>query len=159
LACDGDNIYFTWSWFVTETTSNNDRRIRSEESGVYFCSKTGNQWNKAERLNNLGEQPQVVVGKDGKIHVFWIEEGKGLFCRIKTGTEWNDAHLLVKDKTIRVREIGLPFLPSCPFSITVDKNNNFHIVYIHESPGQEKPLGYRYPSEELMYLKLSCVQE
>lgn len=154
LACNGENIYFTWPWIVIDY----DRRTRTNESGIYFCSKTNNQWNKADKLSDSGEQPKVIVDNNGKVYVFWIEPGKGLFCKVKTDTGWSDTYLAIKDETIRIKEIGLPGPVSPPLSITVDQNNNLHIIYIREIRQENSSMGF-VSSEELVYIKLTNTQK
>lgn len=117
LACNDENIYFTWSWIVIDY----DRRIPTKDSGIYFCSKTDNQWSKAIKLSDLGDQPQVILDNNGKVYIFWIEPEKGLFYKAKTDTGWSNTRLVIEDETIRVKEIGLPISSFSPLSIAVSK--------------------------------------
>ena len=103
----------------------------------------------------MGVQPQVIVGKDGAVHVFWIQRGKGLFYKTKAGTEWGDTCLAIKDE-IRTKEVGFLGPPAPPFSITMDNNNNLHIIYISESSGSTIR-GEKFMPEELAYVKLTVI--
>lgn len=156
LTCNKESVYCTWSWTVIDATKNN-RPIRAEESGIYFCSKMNEQWDKPVKIADLGAQPQVIVDSDGAIHVFWIERDKGLFYKTKTDRGWSDTCLVIKDRTIRVKETGLPGSPALPLSIAVDQNNNLHIIYIRDSTGG-RFTGNKFKPEELVYIKLIANQ-
>ena len=158
LACDKENVYCTWSWSIVNRT-NFDKPIREEESGVYFCNKGNDKWNKPIKIVDLGLQPRVVVDNGGTVYVFWIERNEGLFYNYKTDHGWSENLLAVEGRAIRVKETGVPAFPDAPFAVAVDKQNNFHIAYIRARQRKQTIKGYDYTHEELVYLKLTSAKK
>ena len=151
LACYNGNFYCAWSWTVVDTATN-DRHALPKDSGVYFCNKTNDQWNKPIKIADLGILPQVFVDSYGTVYIFWIDRGKGLSYKYKTPTGWSDTFLAVKDAAIRTKETDLPVSPVSPFGIAVDKDNNFHVIYIRETVRKNKA------TEDLVYVNLKCTK-
>lgn len=153
VACDGENVYCCWSWQVIDTTSRYNWPTRIKESGVYFCSKVRGKWNEPIKIVDLGIQPWILVDNKSTVYIFWIELYKGLFCKRKTDAGWSDTIHLVKDSAIRIKGMFFPEgPPSQPFSIAVDDDNNFHVIYIRDSSGTFGEEGFK--PEELVYVKL-----
>jgi len=155
LACDNNIVYCSWSRNVADLTSEKDWTWtnRPDESGIYFCSGTNNQWGEPAIISKSGDHPIVLLDKKSTVYIFWIERYKGLSCKHKTNTAWSDTILLVKDPAIRIRGMFFPGgSPSQPFSIAVDNDNNFHIIYIRESSGTFGEEEFK--PEELVYVKV-----
>jgi hypothetical protein len=165
IGCNIENIYCAWSRSVSDQAPGYKWPIRTEESGIYFCSRTNGVWEKpikiADFIDKTGKYlipvsgPQVLVDKNGAVYVFWLEENEGLFSKHKTETGWSEVSLVIKDVTIRTKETGIPGPPDQPFGIVADKNNNLHIIYIRESCGA----GRDFTPEQLIYVKLTHAQK
>lgn len=157
LACDKENVYFAWSLAPGGLSDLDKKAVGSKmELGVYFRGKTNSHLGKPVKLIDSGRQPRVIIDNCGTIYVFWIEES-GLFYKYKTGTDWSGRCLAVEDKEISERERGHPPFMSPPLSISIDRDNNLHIIYIHDSSGTFGEEGFK--PEELVYIKLTHTQK
>lgn len=167
IGCNMENIYCAWSRSVSDQAPGYKWPIRTEESGIYFCSRTNGVWEKPIKISDFIDKtgkylipvsgPQVLVDKNGAVYVFWIERNKGLFCRQKTDGDWSSTRLVIKDVMIRTKETGIPGSLTQPFGVVVDKNNNLHIIYIRERSGIFGEEGFE--PEELIYVKLTHAQK
>lgn len=156
LACVKENVYCGWS-LERGGSSHMGEKEPKVEPGVYFCGKTDGHWDKPVKLVNSGRQPRVIVDNYGTVYVFWIEEN-GLFYKYRTGPDWSDRYLVVGDKEISYNTYrGFPPFTSPPLSISVDQNNNLHIVYIHRSFLAFENPEHKFKPEELVYIKLTPV--
>jgi hypothetical protein len=141
LACDKEQIYCAWARQVKDVNRENITK-RTEESGIYFCSKTNNQWDKPAKMADSGDNPRVVVDNNSTVHLFWLEENKGLFHKFKTDNGWSDTNMILTDNRIRQ-----------PLRVIVDKGNDLHIIYIRER--SDTIYGKtEFKPEELVYVKL-----
>jgi hypothetical protein len=157
LACDKEKVYCVWSLEQGDFSDLDKKAISFKtEPGVYFCGKTNRHWDKPVKLIDSGSQPRVIIDNYGTIYVFWIEES-GLFYKYKTGTDWSGRCLAVEDKEIYKWQIGLPPYLTSPLSISVDRDNNLHIIYIRDSSGIFGEEGFE--PEELIYIKLTRTQK
>jgi hypothetical protein len=156
LACVKENVYCVWSLELGGSSHMGEKEPKVEP-GVYFCGKTNSHWGKPVKLFDSGHQPRVIIDNYGTIYVFWIEENKGLFYKRKIGTDWSERCSAVEDKEISEWARGLPPFMSPPISIGLDRDNNFHIIYIRESSGVYGKEGFK--PEELVYVKLTQTQK
>jgi len=155
LTYDKENVYCAWSLEIGSRSDLDKKAIGSKmESGVYFCGKTNGHWSKPIKLVDSGSQPRVFVDNYGTVYIFWIEQN-GLFYRYKTGADWSDRCLAVEDKEISKRKRGFSIPSSPPISISVDQDNNLHIVYIHKDLRSSKNQERKYKPEEIVYVKLT----
>ena len=151
--CD-DAIYCVWSLAVFDRT--NWPASLSAESGIFICSKTDSGWNQPLKLVDSPasscKDPQIIVDKNNTLYVFWIEEDKGLFYKYRLGSNWSSIYEAVKDAriSIEIESIG-SFQSACPYDISVDQDNNFHVAYVRRNPMGALS---RTESSELIYVKL-----
>jgi hypothetical protein len=149
-----ENAYCVWS-LKPGDPSRMDKEESKMEPGIYFRSKTNGCWDKSVKLFNSGSQPRVLVDNFGAVYVFWIEEN-GLFYKYRTDADWSDKYLAVKDEEISDSQYrGLPPFGFPPLSISVDPDNNLHILYIHRNILAVKNQEHKYKPEKIVYVKLT----
>jgi hypothetical protein len=143
LFCDEGNVYCVWPRYVKTVSTKSIYSVLAEETGIYFCSRANDIWEKPVKITDSAGNPAILVGDTGDVCVLWVEEQEGLFYKWKTTSGWKDTDLAVDYQKSGYRTIR-------PLCAVTDKEGNIHIVYAR---------GNTNNSGELVYVKLTNTQK
>ena len=133
----GQNLFCGWSNANMKNDKGQPLDKPLDSSGVFFRVKDKDGWSSICKVSNCeANRCKLAAGRDGEIHLFWIDYQKKVYHAYKDSNGWKDT-VIYEDPTMDW---------VLPFDVKIDPSGNVHLIYMREAP---KSL-----STELMYVKI-----
>jgi hypothetical protein len=134
----GQNLYCAWSNANMKDDRGQPLDKPLDSSGVFLRVKDKDGWSSIYKASNCeANRCKLAAGRDGKVHLFWIDYQKKVYHASRDETGWQEPVVIHEDSTMDW---------TLPFDVKIDGTGNFHMLYIRRT-------SYTSPNE-LVYVKL-----
>lgn len=133
----GQTLYCAWSNANMKNDKGQPLDKSLDSSGVFLRVKDKDGWSSICKVSTCeANRCKLAAGRDGEIHLFWIDYQKKVYHAYKDSNGWKDA-VIYEDPTMDW---------VLPFDVKIDPSGNVHLIYMRQVP--------RSLSTELMYVKI-----